>query len=70
MISHLTGRAKTAAEWGRGSPVCLSLADFQAALTRTFDPVTMSREKAQELSSLKQGSGSVCDYAIRSMIFF
>ena len=37
MISHLTGRAKTwaAAEWGRGSPVCLSLADFQAALTRT-----------------------------------
>ena len=44
MISHLTGRAKTwaAAEWGRGSPVCLSLADFQAALTRTFDPVTMS----------------------------
>jgi hypothetical protein len=25
----------------------------------------MSSEKAQELSSLKQGSGSVCDYAIR-----
>ena len=29
------------------------------------DPVSSSREKAQELSSLKQGSGSVCDYAIR-----
>ncbi|KAK0151824.1 hypothetical protein N1851_006805 [Merluccius polli] len=36
-----------------------------AALTKTFDPVTSSREKAQELSSLKQGSGSVCDFAIR-----
>uniref|UniRef100_A0A671YIT6 Gypsy retrotransposon integrase-like protein 1 n=1 Tax=Sparus aurata TaxID=8175 RepID=A0A671YIT6_SPAAU len=67
MITHLAGRAKAwaSAEWGRGSSTCLSLTDFQAALTRTFDPVTTSWEKAQELSSLKQGSSSVCDYAIR-----
>ena len=69
IFPHLTGRAKTcaAAEWGRGTPICLSLTDFQAALTEltgTFDPVTMSREKAQDLSRLKQGSGSVCDYAM------
>ncbi|KAK0143959.1 Retrotransposon-derived protein PEG10 [Merluccius polli] len=58
MISHLTDRAKAwaSAEWGRGSSICNSLTDFQAALTKTFDP---------ELSSLKQGSGSVCDFAIR-----
>lgn len=48
----------------RGSPICDSLTDFKAALTKTFNPVTSNREKAQELSSLKQGSGSVCDYAI------
>ena len=34
------------------------------ALTRTFDPVCSSREKAQELSTLKQGNDSVCDHAI------
>ena len=34
------------------------------ASTRTFDPVCSSREKAQELSTLKQGNASVCDYAI------
>ena len=28
------------------------------------DPVSSSREKAQELSTLKQGKNSVCDYAI------
>ncbi|KAF0040321.1 hypothetical protein F2P81_006219 [Scophthalmus maximus] len=39
--------------------------DFQAALYKTFGPVTTDREKAQELSGMKQGSGSVCDYAIR-----
>lgn len=66
MISHLTGRAKAwaSAEWARGSPLCSFLTDFQAALMRTFDPVTTDREKAQELSGLRQGSGSVCDYAI------
>ena len=65
MISHLTDRAKAwaSAEWGRGSLLCDSFPDFQAALTKTFDTVS-SREKAPELSSLKQGSGSVCDYTI------
>lgn len=67
IISHLTGRAKAwdSAEWGRGFPLYSSLTDFQAALTRTFDPVKTDREKAQELTGLRQGKGSVCDYAIR-----
>ena len=37
---------------------------FQAALTKAFDPVSSCREKAQELSTLKQGKNSVSDYAI------
>ena len=66
MISHLTGRAKAwaSAEWSRNSTVCETIAGFQTALTRTFDPVCSSREKAQELSTLRQGKDSVCDYAI------
>ena len=66
MMSHLTGRAKAwaSAEWSQGSPLCNSLTDFKAALQRTFDPVMTDRERAQELSRLKQGSNSVCDYAI------
>ena len=53
MISHLTDRAKAwaSAEWGWGALLCDSLTDFQAALTKTFDLVSSSREKAQELSS-------------------
>lgn len=67
MISHLTGRAKAwvSAKWSRGSSVCNSLDDFQAVLKRTFDPVADNREKAQELSGLRQGRDSVCEYAIR-----
>ena len=67
MISHLTGRAKAwaSAEWARDSPVCHSLTEFEAALRKTFDPVTTDRERAGELSGLRQGSESVCDYAIR-----
>ena len=66
MISHLAGRAKAwaSAEWSRNSTACETIAGFQTALTRTFDPVCSSREKAQELSTLKQGKDSVCDYAI------
>lgn len=66
VISHLTGRAKAwaSAEWGRGSPICSSLTDFQAALARTFNLVTTDWEKVQELSGLREGSGSVCNYAI------
>ena len=45
--------------------VCDSIAAFQAALTKTFDPVSSNREKAQEHSTLKQGKDSVCDYAIQ-----
>ena len=66
MISHLAGRAKAwaSAEWSRSSVICETVADFQTALTKTFDPVCSSREKAQELSSIRQGNDSVCDYAI------
>ena len=45
MISHLTDRTTRSAEWGRGSPLCDSFTDFQAALTKTFDPVSSSRKK-------------------------
>ena len=67
MILHLGGRAKAwaSAEWGRGSSICNSLRDFQSALTKTFHPVSTNREKAEELSNLRQGSRSVCDYGIR-----
>lgn len=67
MIAHLTGRAKAwaTAEWSRNSPLCQSLPEFQSTLKRTFDPVSSDREKARELSDLRQGGGSVCDYAIR-----
>ena len=44
--------------------MCDTIAGFQAALTKTFDPVSASREKAHELSTLKQGKDSVCDYTI------
>ena len=66
MISHLAGWAKAwaSAEWSRNSSTCDTIAGFQAALTKTFDPVSSSREKAQELSTLKQGKNSVCDYVI------
>ena len=66
VISHLTGRAKAwaSAEWSRNSAGCETIAGFQMVLTRTFDPVCSSREKAQELSTLRQGKDSVCDYAI------
>ena len=66
MISFLAGRAKgwASAEWSRNSTICETVAGFQTALTKTFDPVCSSREKAQELSSLRQGKDSVCDYVI------
>uniref|UniRef100_A0AAQ4RVN1 Retrotransposon gag domain-containing protein n=1 Tax=Gasterosteus aculeatus aculeatus TaxID=481459 RepID=A0AAQ4RVN1_GASAC len=66
MMTHLTGRAKAwaSAEWARDSPLCFSLTEFKAALQRVFDPVSTDREKAQELSRLRQGDSSVCDYVI------
>lgn len=65
-VSHLTGRARAwvTAEWNCDSPLCSSLQEFQAVLMKTFDPVSTDREEAKELSGLRQGSGSVCDYAI------
>uniref|UniRef100_A0A3P9M1D4 Gypsy retrotransposon integrase-like protein 1 n=1 Tax=Oryzias latipes TaxID=8090 RepID=A0A3P9M1D4_ORYLA len=67
MISHLSGRARAwaMAEWARDSPLCSSLIAFQEALQITFDPVSTSRDKARELTSIRQGGDSVCDYAIR-----
>uniref|UniRef100_A0A3P9K7H2 ribonuclease H n=1 Tax=Oryzias latipes TaxID=8090 RepID=A0A3P9K7H2_ORYLA len=67
MISHLSGRARAwaMAEWARNSPICSSLIAFQHALQITFDPVSTSREKARELTNIRQGRESVCDYAIR-----
>ncbi|XP_077378012.1 uncharacterized protein LOC144019084 [Festucalex cinctus] len=38
---------------------------FCTALRQVFDPVSMDREKARELSYLRQGRESVNDYAIR-----
>lgn len=66
MVSHLSGRARkwATAEWDRDSPLCRSLHDFQEALKSTFGPVATNREKARELSGLRQGGNSVCTYAI------
>ena len=71
MISHLTGRAKAwaSAEWGRGASLCDTLAGFQGALVKTFDPVSSSRERAQELSHLKQGKDLVCDMPFTSALW-
>ncbi|RVE72612.1 hypothetical protein OJAV_G00039140 [Oryzias javanicus] len=67
MISHLAGRARVwaMAEWARNSPLCSSLIAFQEALKNTFDPVSTGRDKARELTVIRQGGDSVCDYAIR-----
>lgn len=67
MISHLAGRARAwaMAVWGRDSPLCYSLEQFRAALRSTFEPVSTEREKARQLTSLRQGRGSVSDYAVR-----
>ena len=67
MISHLTGRARAwaTAEWSHGSSICGSLEEFKQALRKAFDPLSSDREKARELSDIKQGMDSVCDYAIR-----
>ena len=66
MISHPAGRAKgwASAKWSRNSAICETVTGFQTALTRIFAPVCSSQEKAQELSTQKQGKDSVCDYAI------
>ena len=63
MISHLTGRARAwaTAEWSRGSLICESIRDFTEALRRAFDPLSSDREKARELSHIKQGTDPVCD---------
>ena len=67
ILSNLGGRAKAwaTAEWGRRSRVCSTLQAFQEALRKTFDPVTTERENARQLSGLRQGRESVCDYAVR-----
>ncbi len=67
MVSHLTGRARAwaTAEWSRGSSICESLCEFTETLRRAFDPISSDQEKARELSNIKQGMDSVCDYAIR-----
>ena len=52
------------AEWAQNSPICSSLTNFKDALNKTFDPLTTNREKAQELSGLRQGKDTVCDYVI------
>lgn len=67
MILHLTGRARAwaTAEWSQGSPVCETLNEFKRALRRVFNPFSSVREKARELSNIRQGTDSVSDYAIR-----
>lgn len=57
MISHLAKRARVwaMAEWSRESSICGSLVDFKQALGRIFDPFSSDREKARELSNIRQG---------------
>lgn len=67
MISHLTGKARSwaTAEWSRDSPLCNSVSEFQAALQKVFEPLCSDREKARELSWIRQGREAVSDYAVR-----
>ncbi|KAF7641499.1 hypothetical protein LDENG_00279350, partial [Lucifuga dentata] len=67
VITHLTGRAWewATAEWDRQSAVCRAFRDFSAALRRVFDHCTPGREAARGLLQLRQGKGSVADYAIK-----
>ena len=66
MISYLAGRARVwaMAEWARDSHICSYFWDFTETLCKTFDPVSSEREKARELSGLRQGRESGSDYAI------
>uniref|UniRef100_A0AAQ4QF93 Retrotransposon gag domain-containing protein n=1 Tax=Gasterosteus aculeatus aculeatus TaxID=481459 RepID=A0AAQ4QF93_GASAC len=66
IMSHLTRRAKAwaTAEWARNSATCASSRQFSNALKLVFDPGATDRERARELSEIKQGGESVCDYAI------
>ena len=51
--------------WSRDSSICGSLDEFKQALRRAVDPLSSDREKARELSNIRQGIDPVCDYAIR-----
>jgi len=63
MISHLTGRARAwaTAEWSRDSSICGSLDEFKPALRRALNPLLSDREKARELSNIKQGITALKD---------
>lgn len=67
IMSHLSGRSKAwaTAEWARNSTICTSPKRFADALKLVFDPESSDRERAWELSRMKPGRESVCDYAIR-----
>ncbi|XP_057714608.1 uncharacterized protein lrfn5a isoform X1 [Corythoichthys intestinalis] len=67
MVSHMSGQARAwaMAEWERDSCSCHNLSSFIDALKTTFDPVCSERDRARELSSLRQGKASVNDYAIQ-----
>ncbi|KAF7640735.1 hypothetical protein LDENG_00019090, partial [Lucifuga dentata] len=67
VITHLTGRARewAIAEWDQQSAMCHAFRDFSAALRRVFDHCTPGREAARGLLHLRQGKGSVADYAIK-----
>ncbi|KAF7640671.1 hypothetical protein LDENG_00023900, partial [Lucifuga dentata] len=67
VITHLTGRARewATAEWDWQSAMCRTFRDFSAALRHVFDHCTPGREAARGLLHLRQGKGSVTDYAIK-----
>ena len=65
-INHLTGRARLwgTAEWERQTPACSSFSSFCAELRRVFGEVARGPDSAGGLLRLRQGRGTVADYAI------
>ena len=66
VIIQLSGRAR---EWGTAlweaqSPSCNNFKDFSDEMRRVFDRSKHGHEAARELLHMRQGQGSVSDYAI------
>ena len=75
MISHLTNRTKAwaSAEWGQGSSICDSFTNFQAALTKPFDPVTSNREQrffSQNSMRIRSGKNGKLRVIVFSLMWY
>ena len=66
IITLLTGKAREwgTALWDSDDPVCANYKDFTDEMKEVFDRSVSGRDAAKQLLQLKQGSGSVFDYAI------